>query len=119
VDPFTDQTIAAEVTDTTVWPSECATRQAIRTLIEIHNKGYKGLRLACCTLSKGETMLSRNVNMASPEGHLIDFLFGLAEHGYEIPSDLALGVLCHVYRLAGLPEPTPLEDQIVISGMED
>jgi hypothetical protein len=117
VDFFTGKSIAAEVTDTTAWPSECATRQAISTLIEIHNKGYTGLRLECCTVTESETMFSRDVNISSPEGHLVDFLFGLAEHGYELPTDLAMGILRHVYLLAGLPEPIPTKDQIFISGM--
>lgn len=117
-DPFTGKPIAAEITDTTAWPSECATRQAIHTLIEIHNKGYAGLRLAYGALSESETMFSRDVDLASPEGQLVNFLFGLAEHGYEFPTNLAMGILRHVYRSAGLPAPTPPKDQIVISGME-
>lgn len=111
-DPFTGIPVAAEITDTTAWPSEYATRQAIRTLIEIHNKGYTGLRLAYGALGESETLFSRDVNLASPEGHLINFLFGLAEYGYEFPTDMAMEILRHVYRSAGLPVPVPSKDKI-------
>lgn len=119
VDPFTGHPIAAEIADTRAWPSERATHQAIRTFVEIHNMGYTGVRLAYGALSEGKTLLIRDVDLASPEGQLVNFLFGLAEYGYECPTDQAIGILRQIYRSAGLPTPTPSKDKIFISGMEE
>lgn len=120
-DLVTGLPFAAEVTDTTAWPSESATHEAVRTLEEIHNRGYTGLRLAASTLSQNETLLNRNVNLASPEGHVVNFVMGLAEYGYALPKKLALALLQHIYQSADLQPPTPLpvKDQIFISGTEE
>ena len=119
-DLVTGAPFAAEVTDFAAWPSEGATHEAIQTLLEIHNRGYEGLRLAASTLGQNEVLLNRNVDLASPEGHLVDFVMGLAEHGHTLSTKLALGLLQHMYQSAGLqsPTPRPVKDQIFISGME-
>lgn len=119
-DLVTGAPFAAEVNDSTAWPSERATHEAMRTLLEIHNRGYEGLRLAARTLGQNEILLNRNVDLASPEGHLVDFVMGLAEHGHTLSTKLALGLLQHMYQSAGLqsPTPRPVKDQIFISGME-
>lgn len=119
-DLVTDLPFAAEVNDSTAWPSEIATHEAMQTVLEIHNRGYEGLRLAASTLGQNEVLLNRNVDLASPEGHLVDFVMGLAEHGHTLSTKLALSLLQHMYQSAGLqpPTPRPIEDQIFISGME-
>lgn len=119
-DLVTGLPFAAEVIDSTVWPSETATHEAMQTVLEIHNRGYEGLRLAARTLGQNEILLNRNVDLASPEGHLVDFVMGLAEHGYTLSTELALSLLQHMYQSAGLPAPTPrpVKDQIFISGIE-
>ncbi len=120
-DHVTGMPFAAEVTDTTAWPSESATHEAVRTLVEIHNRGYAGLRLAASTLSQNDTLLNRNVNLASPEGHVVNFVMELAKYGYELPTKLVLALLRHIYQSAELqlPTPLPVKDQIFISGMEE
>lgn len=115
----TGMPLAAEVTDTTAWPAESATHEAIRTVLEIHNRGYTGLRLAASTLSENETLLTRNLNLASPEGHVVNLVMGLAEFGYGLSTKLALALLRHLYESADLQHPTPRQvtDQIFISEM--
>ena len=89
--------------------------------MEIHNQGYEGLRLATSTLGNNEVLLKRNVDLASPEGHLINFVMGLAEYGYVLPAQLAMALLRHMYVSADLhsPTPRPVKDKIFITGMEE
>lgn len=116
-DLVTGTPVAAEVNDSTTWPSESATHEAIRTLLEIHNRGYEGLRLLASALEQNEVLICRNVDLASPEGHLINLVMGVAEYGYTLPTKLALELLQRMYELAGLPQPIarPVEEQIFIS----
>lgn len=119
-DLVTGAPFAAEVTDFAAWPSEGATHEAIQTLLEIHNRGYEGLRLAASSWDQNEVLLNRNVDLASPEGQLINFVMGLAEYGHELPTKQALALLEDMYKSEELepPTPRPIEDQIFISRME-
>lgn len=116
----TDAPYAEEVTDSTLWPSESATLNSMQTLIEIHNRGYGGLKIEGSRLNPSETLLSRCVNLSSPEGHLALFVMGLAEHGIALPKDQALGLLEKIYQSEGLPPPTPrpLIEQVYLSTIE-
>lgn len=92
----------------------------MQTLIEIHNQGYKGLKFEYSRLNPSETLLSRCVNLSTPEGHLVVFVMDLAEHGIALPTDQALGLLEKIYQSEGLPLPTPrpLTEQIYLSEIE-
>ena len=118
--PVTGVPYAQEVADSTLWPSESATLQGMQTLIEIHNCGYAGLRFEYSRLNPSETLLSRCVNLSTPEGHLVIFVMGLAEHGIALPTDQALGLLEKIYQAEGLPlpMPRPLTEQICLSKIE-
>ena len=106
-DPESGHPVAGEVTDTTAWPSERATHQALRTVAKIYNQGYAGLKLECTSLQNDETLLERNVNLATPEGHLVICVMGLAERGYAFPMKVALALLRNIYESDGLKHPTP------------
>ena len=120
IHPITAYPFAAEVADSTLWPSERATRQALHTLVEINNLGYAGLRFQYSRLNTSETLLSRSVNLSTPEGHLVVFIMDLAEQGIALPTNQALGLLEKIYQSEGLPLPTPrpLTEKIYISEIE-
>ena len=118
--PVTDVPYAEEVADSTLWPSASATLEAILTLIEIHNQGYAGLKLEYSRLNPSEILLNRCVNLSTPEGHLVVFVMGLAEHGIKLPTFQAVGLLEKIYQSEGLPLPIPrsLIEQIYLSTIE-
>ena len=120
IHPITGYPFAAEVADSTLWPSERATRQALHTLVEINNLGYAGLRFQYSRLNTSETLLSRSVNLSTPEGHLVVFIMDLAEQGIALATNQALGLLEKIYQSEGLPLPTPrpLTEQIYLSEIE-
>jgi hypothetical protein len=115
--PITGDAYAAEVTDSTLWPSERATHQALQTLVEIHNLGYAGLHLEHWHLNPNETLFSRCVNYSTPEGRLVTIVMALAERGRAFSTDEALGILKKIYLTEGLtlPTPRPLSDQICVA----
>lgn len=119
-DPVTGEPCAQEVTDTTAWPSASAALQALQTVLEIHNRGYAGLKFGYLPLNEAEITWSRNVNLASPEGQLVNFVMGLAEYGYALPKDIAIALLRHIYQSEDLPLPTarPRNEQIYTSENE-
>ena len=116
-DPVSGYPLASEVVDSTLWPSERATRQALQTLLEIHNLGYEGLRFEYSRLNTSETLLSRSVNLSTPEGRLVTFVMELAERGRSFSTDEALEILKKIYLSEGLtpPIPRPLSDQICVA----
>lgn len=118
--PVRDVPYAAEVADSTLWPSKSATFQSMQTLIEIHNRGYGGLKIEDSRLNASETLLSRSVNLSTAEGQLVIFVMGLAEHGITLSTDQALGLLEKIYQSEGLPLPIPrsLTEQIYLSNTE-
>ncbi|WP_146188548.1 hypothetical protein [Limnohabitans sp. 2KL-51] len=117
IHPITGDPYAAEVVDSTLWPSERATRQALETLVEIHNQGYAGLRLEHWHLKPNETLFSRCVNMSTPEGRLVTFVMELAERGRAFSTEEALRILKKIYLSEGLtpPTPRPISEQICVS----
>ena len=117
IHPITGNPYAEEVADSTLWPSERATRQALQTLVEIHNQGYAGLRFQYCRLNTSETLHSQYVNLSTPEGRLVTFVMALAERGRAISTEEALGILKKIYESEGLTPPTPrsLSEQICVS----
>jgi hypothetical protein len=118
--PVTGVSYAAEVADSTMWPSESATRQSLQTLVEIHNHGYEGLRLEYSRLNTSETLISRCVNLSTPEGRLVTIVMALAERGRAFPTVKALEILKKIYLSEGLtpPTPRPLSEQICLSAKE-
>ena len=116
-DPVSGYPLASEVVDSTLWPSERATRQAVQTLVEIHNLGYEGLRFEYSRLNTSETLLTRSVNLSTPEGRLITLVMELAEQGQPFPNEKALEILKKIYLTEGLtpPTPRPLSEQICVS----
>jgi hypothetical protein len=117
IHPITGDPYAAAVVDSTLWPSERATRQALETLVEIHNQGYAGLRLEHWHLNPNETLFSRCVNMSTPEGRLVTIVMALAESGRAFSTKEALEILKKIYLTEGLmpPTPRPLSEQICVS----
>ena len=117
IHPITGDPYAAEVVDSTLWPSERATRQAVQTLVEIHNLGYEGLRFEYSRLNTSETLLTRSVNLSTPEGRLITLVMELAEQGQPFPNEKALEILKKIYLTEGLtpPTPRPLSEQICVA----
>jgi hypothetical protein len=103
-----------------MWPSESATRQSLQTLVEIHNHGYEGLRLEYSRLNTSETLISRCVNLSTPEGRLVTIVMALAERGRAFPTVKALEILKKIYLSEGLtpPTPRPLSEQICLSAKE-
>jgi hypothetical protein len=116
-DPVSAYPLASEVVDSTLWPSERATRQAVQTLVEIHNLGYEGLRFEYSRLNTSETLLTRSVNLSTPEGRLITLVMELAEQGQPFPNEKALEILKKIYLTEGLtpPTPRPLSEQICVA----
>ncbi|WP_350295211.1 hypothetical protein [Limnohabitans sp. Rim8] len=116
-DPVSGYPLASEVVDSTLWPSERATRQAVQTLVEIHNLGYEGLRFEYSRLNTSETLLTRSVNLSTPEGRLITLVMELAEQGQPFPNEKALEILKKIYLTEGLtpPTPRPLSEQICVA----
>jgi len=116
-DPVSGYPLASEVVDSTLWPSERATRQAVQTLVEIHNLGYEGLRFEYSRLNTSETLLTRSVNLSTPEGRLITLVMELAEQGQPFPNEKALEILKKIYPTEGLtpPTPRPLSEQICVA----
>ena len=116
-DPVSGYPLASEVVDSTLWPSERATRQALQTLVEIHNLGYEGLRCEYSRLNTSETLLTRSVNLSTPEGRLITLVMELAEQGQPFPNEKALEILKKIYLTEGLtpPTPRPLSEQICVA----
>ena len=116
-DPVSGYPLASEVVDSTLWPSERATRQAVQTLVEIHNLGYEGLRFEYSRLNTSETLLTRSVNLSTPEGRLITLVMELAEQGQPFPTEKALEILKKIYLTEGLtpPTPRPLSEQICVA----
>jgi len=116
-DPVSGYPLASEVVDSTLWPSERATRQALQTLVEIHNLGYEGLRFEYSRLNTSETLLTRSVNLSTPEGRLITLVMELAEQGQPFPNEKALEILKKIYLTEGLtpPTPRPLSEQICVA----
>ena len=117
IHPITGDPYAAEVVDSTLWPSERATRQALETLVEIHNQGYAGLRFQYSRLNTSETLHSRCVNLSTPEGRLVTFVMELAERGRAFSTEEALRILKKIYLSEGLtpPTPRPLSEQIFVT----
>ena len=117
IHPITGYPFVAEIADSTLWPLERATRQAVQTLVEIHNQGYAGLRFQYSRLNTSETLLSRSVNLSTPEGRLITFVMELAERGRPFPTEKALEILKKIYLTEGLtpPTPRPLSEQICVA----
>lgn len=117
IHPITGDPYAAEVVDSTLWPSERATRQALETLVEIHNQGYAGLRLEHWHLNPNLNLFSRCVNFSTPEGRLVTIVMALAERGRAFSTEEALGILKKIYFTEGLtpPTPRPLCEQICIT----
>lgn len=115
--PITGDLYAAEVTDSTLWPSERATHKSLQTLVEIHNQGYAGLCLEHWNLNPNETLFSRCVNLSTPEGRLVTIVMALAESGRAFSTEEALGILKKIYLTEGLtpPTPRPLSEQICVS----
>jgi hypothetical protein len=103
-----------------MWPSESATRQSLQTLVEIHNHGYEGLRLEYSRLNTSETLISRCVNLSTPEGRLVTIVMALAERGRALPTEKALGILKKIYLSESLPlpSPRPRNEQICLSPNE-
>lgn len=118
--PVTGAPYVAEVADSTMWPSESATRQSLQTLVEIHNHGYVGLRFEYSRLNTSETLISRCVDLSTPEGRLVTIVMALAERGRALPTEKALGILKKIYLSEGLtpPTPRPLCEQICLSPNE-
>ena len=116
-DPVSGYPLASEVVDSTLWPSERATRQAVQTLVEIHNLGYEGLQFEYSRLNTSETLLTRSVNLSTPEGRLITLVMELAEQGQPFPNEKALEILKKIYLTEGLtpPTPRPLSEQICVA----
>lgn len=116
-DLVTGLPVAAKVNDSTAWPSDSATHEAMRTLMEIYNRGYEGLRLAASSLGQNEVLINRSVNLSSPEGQLINFVMGLAEYGHQLPTQQAMVLLGNMYKSADLqpPTPRPIKEQIFTS----
>lgn len=106
-DPASGFPLASEVTDTNNWPSESATYKALSTIVEIYNQGYTGLKLQCTSLENNETLWSRSVNAATPEGHIVICVMGLAEYGFAIPTETVMDLLRKLYDSEGLQPPTP------------
>ena len=117
IHPITGYPFAAEVADSTLWPSERATRQALHTLVEINNLGYAGLRFQYSRQNTSETLLTRSVNLSTPEGRLITLVMELAEQGQPFPNEKALEILKKIYLTEGLtpPTPRPLSEQICVA----
>lgn len=117
LNPITGDPYVAEVADSTLWPSERATHQALQTLVEIHNQGYSGLRLEHWHLNPNETLFSHYVNYSTPEGRLVTIVMALAERGRAFSTEEALGILKKIYLTEGLtpPTPRPLNDQICVA----
>jgi hypothetical protein len=119
-DPIYGEPYAARVTDTTAWPSERATDQAIVTILEIHNLGFSGLKIKYVNLKGNESLMSQQADLKTPEGYLVNYVMELAKSGYELPKDWVLARLADIYKTEGLqlPNALPCNKQIYWSEIE-
>jgi hypothetical protein len=119
-DPVYGEPFSAEVTDTTAWPSERATDQAIETLLKVYNLGFEGLKIKYVNLANNENLLSQQADLKTPEGYLVNYVMGLAKSGIEFPTQQVLALLVHIYKSEGLPLPKarPRNQQIYWSEIE-
>ena len=118
-DPVTGLPFAGEVEDFSTWPSMPVARQAMATAIEIHNQGYKGLKLRLDALGNGEVLFTRKTDTSSPEGKIIDLVLSLAEHGFELDTKTSMEMLRQIYQNAGLPKPIPPKNRYSFTPEED
>lgn len=88
------------------WPSEAATVEAIKSVIEIVERGYSGVKIECHLLSNSRSLSNFHTNIESPEGRLAQVLMAFASKGTSIPTTEALSILERVYGEQGLPLPT-------------
>ena len=114
-EPFT-----AEVIDIATWPSERAANQAIRTILEIHNLGFEGLKIKYACLEDYENLISQQADLKTPEGYLVNCVMVLAQKGYEFPKAWVIALLVDIYLTEGmqLPDARPPHEQIIWTEIE-
>jgi hypothetical protein len=88
------------------WPSEAATEEAIKSVIEIVERGYGGVKIECHLLSNDRSLSNFHTNIETPEGRLVQVLMAFASKGKSIPKTEAVSILERIYREQGLPLPT-------------
>lgn len=87
------------------WPSLEASEQYVDNLVAIVERGYLGVQVRSAERSGGGILFSLALDVATPEGRLVQFLSRIASKGLQPSTSEIMSILERVYREQGLPLP--------------
>jgi hypothetical protein len=88
------------------WPNEVSTETFIKTMCEIVEGGYQGVRVGSTALSDGRYLQQFGTDSSTPEGRIVNRLFQLARSGKSIPVGKTMANIEREYRKLGQPLPS-------------